>query len=77
MTLLGGILAALGRSRRVPRRGFNVLTSKQGPRTFYKGKGAAPTGKHTSKGRPGRVGQGLSSSGRWAGSQQHGVCGGT
>ena len=50
MSVLGAFAAALGRSRRVPRKGFTLLTSKQGPKNFYKGKGAASTGKHTSKG---------------------------
>ena len=48
--MLGMLAAAVGRSRRVPRKGFKQLTSKQGPRNFYKGKGAAPTGVHTNKG---------------------------
>lgn len=50
MSVLGALAAALGRARRVPRVGFTRLTTKQGPRTYYKGKGAAPTGHHTSKG---------------------------
>lgn len=50
MSVLGALAAALGRGRRVPRLGFTRLTTKQGPRTYYKGKGAAPTGEHTSKG---------------------------
>jgi hypothetical protein len=45
------LAAALGRARRVPRTGFTRLTTKQGPRGYYKGKGAAPTGQHTSLGR--------------------------
>lgn len=58
MSVLGALAAALGRARRVPRVGFTRLTSKQGPRTYYKGKGAASTGHHTSKGaRLGRVGR--------------------
>lgn len=50
MSVLGALAAALGRARRVPRAGFTRLTTKQGPRGYYKGKGAAPTGHHTSKG---------------------------
>ncbi|EFN55128.1 hypothetical protein CHLNCDRAFT_134184 [Chlorella variabilis] len=50
MSVLGALAAALGRGRRAPRVGFTRLTTKQGPRGYYKGKGAAPTGKHTSKG---------------------------
>lgn len=50
MGVLGALAAALGRGRRVPRVGFTRLTSKQGPRGYYKGKGAASTGQHTSKG---------------------------
>ncbi|PRW44460.1 39S ribosomal L41- mitochondrial-like [Chlorella sorokiniana] len=50
MSVLGALAAALGRGRRVPRVGFTRLTTKQGPRTYYKGKGAASTGHHTSKG---------------------------
>ena len=44
------LASALGRARRVPRVGFTRLTTKQGPRGYYKGKGAAATGQHTSKG---------------------------
>ncbi|KAI3428746.1 hypothetical protein D9Q98_007569 [Chlorella vulgaris] len=40
----------MGRGRRVPRVGFVRLTTKQGPRGYYKGKGVAATGTHTSKG---------------------------
>ena len=50
MSVLGALAAALGRARRAPRVGFTRLTTKQGPRTYYKGKGAASTGHHTSKG---------------------------
>ncbi|KAL4428091.1 hypothetical protein ABPG75_002180 [Micractinium tetrahymenae] len=50
MSVMGALTAALGRARRVPRSGFTRLTTKQGPRGYYKGKGAAPTGHHTSKG---------------------------
>ena len=53
MSVLAGLAAALGRARLVPRVGFMRLTTKQGPRTYYKGKGAAPTGTHTSKGERG------------------------
>lgn len=45
------LASAFCRGRRVPRTGFKTLTSKIGPRTFYKGKGCAPTGRHTRKGR--------------------------
>lgn len=50
MTLIASILGGLGRSRRVPRTGLWQLNSKRGPRNFYKGKGVAPTGRHTRKG---------------------------
>ena len=50
MTLIASILGGLGRSRRVPRTGLWQLNSKRGPRDFYKGKGVAPTGRHTRKG---------------------------
>jgi large subunit ribosomal protein L41 len=50
MAAWGAIAAAFGRARRVPKAGYKVLTSKLGPRTFYKGKGCAPTGRHTRKG---------------------------
>lgn len=50
MSVLGALAAAMGRARRVPRVGFTRLTTKQGPRTYYKGKGAASTGHHTNKG---------------------------
>ncbi|KAL0026333.1 hypothetical protein WJX77_012672 [Trebouxia sp. C0004] len=48
--MLQQFLAAAARGRRVPRKGFTALNSKRGPRTFYKGKGAEPTGHHTRKG---------------------------
>ncbi|KAL6779878.1 MRPL41 [Auxenochlorella protothecoides x Auxenochlorella symbiontica] len=50
MTVLGGLASLLGRGRRVTRTGFTQLTSKNGPRNFYKGKGCLPTGQHTKKG---------------------------
>jgi large subunit ribosomal protein L41 len=50
MSVLGALAAAMGRGRRVPRVGFVRLTTKQGPRGYYKGKGVAATGTHTSKG---------------------------
>ena len=47
----GNILTALAcRARRVPRTGYTQLTSKIGPRNFYKGKGVPSTGRKTSKG---------------------------
>ncbi|KAL3157217.1 hypothetical protein ABBQ38_001454 [Trebouxia sp. C0009 RCD-2024] len=48
--MLQQMLAAAVRGRRVPRKGFTALNSKRGPRTFYKGKGAESTGRHTRKG---------------------------
>lgn len=48
--MLQQFLAAAVRGRRVPRKGFTALNSKRGPKTFYKGKGAEPTGRHTRKG---------------------------
>lgn len=50
MSVIGALAAALGRSRRVTRVGFTRLTTKQGPRNYYKGKGAPSTGKHDRKG---------------------------
>jgi hypothetical protein len=50
MWLSAVIGAAVRRGRRVPRRGFNQLTSKIGPIGYYKGKGGPPAGRHTSKG---------------------------
>jgi large subunit ribosomal protein L41 len=47
----GALAAAFGRARRVPRKGFTQLLSKQGNKNFYKGKGAIPTGRHTRKGK--------------------------
>lgn len=34
----------------MPQKGFSQLTSKIGPIGYYKGKGGAPMGRHTSKG---------------------------
>ena len=48
--MLRGALLAFTRGRKVPRTGYTVLTPKRGPRDYYKGKGAQPTGKHTRKG---------------------------
>jgi hypothetical protein len=48
--MLSALLAATARGRRVPRNGFNRLTTKNGPRDYYKGKGAQPPGFHTRKG---------------------------
>ncbi|KAL3696810.1 hypothetical protein R1sor_010886 [Riccia sorocarpa] len=46
-----GILTGLLRGGRlVPRSGYTALTSKRGPKGFYKGKGCKSTGRHTSKG---------------------------
>lgn len=50
MSVVGGLAAAFARGRRVTRKGYTQLTSKFGPRTFYKGKGCLPTGTHTRKG---------------------------
>ncbi len=51
MSWLSAVLgAAVRRGRRVPRRGFDQLTSKIGPIGYYKGKGGPPAGRHTSKG---------------------------
>ena len=44
------LASAFCRGRRVPRSGYKQLTSKVAPRTYYKGKGCAPTGRHTRKG---------------------------
>ncbi|KAG7672633.1 hypothetical protein Ndes2526B_g08839 [Nannochloris sp. 'desiccata'] len=44
------LASAFVRGRRVPRSGYKQLTSKVAPRTYYKGKGCAPTGRHTRKG---------------------------
>ncbi len=48
--MLRSALLAFTRGRKVPRTGYTVLTPKRGPRDYYKGKGAQPTGKHTRKG---------------------------
>ena len=48
--MVTGTLALLARGRRVPRTGWAQLTSKIGPKNFYKGKGVPSAGKHTSKG---------------------------
>lgn len=48
--MLQYLLAAAVRGRSVPRTGFTALNSKRGPKNFYKGKGAEPTGRHTRKG---------------------------
>ncbi|CAM6127842.1 unnamed protein product [Calypogeia fissa] len=45
-----GILTGLLRGRVVPRKGLTALTTKRGPKGFYKGKGCKSTGRHTSKG---------------------------
>ncbi|PSC75865.1 39S ribosomal L41-mitochondrial-like [Micractinium conductrix] len=50
MSVAAALAAALGRARRVPRVGFTRLTTKQAPIGYYKGKGASPSGRHTSKG---------------------------
>lgn len=50
MSLVASVLGGLGRARKVPRSGLWQLTSKRGPRNFYKGKGCLPTGQHTRKG---------------------------
>lgn len=39
-----------GRGRRVPRKGFTQLTSKLGPKGYYRGKGVPSVGHHTRKG---------------------------
>ena len=41
-----------GRGRRIPSKGFTQLTSKTGPKGYYKGKGVPTVGHHTRKGRP-------------------------
>lgn len=48
--MLRAALTAFGRGRKVPRVGYTQLTSKLGPKDYYKGKGAQPTGVHTRKG---------------------------
>jgi len=50
MSAWSALASAFCRGRRVPRTGYKQLTSKLGPRTYYKGKGCAPTGRHTRKG---------------------------
>jgi large subunit ribosomal protein L41 len=45
-----GILTSLLRGRLLPRKGLTALTTKRGPKGFYKGKGCKSTGRHTSKG---------------------------
>lgn len=47
---LGILVGFLRGGRAVPRTGISALTSKRGPRNFYKGKGCKSTGRHTSKG---------------------------
>ena len=44
-----GVFSGRG-SRRVPKTGFTALTSKIGPKNFYKGKGVPSVGHHTRKG---------------------------
>ncbi|CAL5219143.1 g920 [Coccomyxa viridis] len=39
-----------GRGRRIPSKGFTQLTSKTGPKGYYKGKGVPTVGHHTRKG---------------------------
>lgn len=48
--MLRAALLAFGRGRKVPRIGYTQLTSKRGPKDYYKGKGALATGVHTRKG---------------------------
>lgn len=47
---LGILVGFLRGGRAVPKTGISALTSKRGPRNFYKGKGCKSTGRHTSKG---------------------------
>jgi hypothetical protein len=47
---LGILVGLLRGGRAVPKSGIGALTSKRGPRNFYKGKGCKSTGRHTSKG---------------------------
>jgi large subunit ribosomal protein L41 len=47
---LGVLTQFLRGGRAVPRTGIKILTSKRGPRDYYKGKGCKSTGRHTSKG---------------------------
>ncbi|KAK9833988.1 hypothetical protein WJX81_000994 [Elliptochloris bilobata] len=44
------LLGAALRYRRVPAKGFKRLTSKQGNKNYYKGKGVQSTGHHTKLG---------------------------
>ena len=41
------LLGAALRYRRVPNKGFKRLTSKQGNKNYYKGKGVKSAGHHT------------------------------
>ena len=41
-----------GRGRRISAKGFTQLTSKTGPKNYYKGKGVPTVGHHTRKGEP-------------------------
>uniref|UniRef100_A0A061QPF9 Large subunit ribosomal protein L41, mitochondrial n=2 Tax=Tetraselmis sp. GSL018 TaxID=582737 RepID=A0A061QPF9_9CHLO len=50
MAFVQALLSAAARGRRVPRSGFSRLTTKNGPRNYYKGKGAIAPGFHTRKG---------------------------
>ncbi|XP_071908278.1 uncharacterized protein [Coffea arabica] len=47
-----GLILGLGRSafRRKRTSSLDILTSKRGPRDYYKGKNCKPTGFHTRKG---------------------------
>ncbi|XP_071908275.1 uncharacterized protein [Coffea arabica] len=49
-----GLILGLGRSafRRKRTSSLDILTSKRGPRDYYKGKNCKPTGFHTRKGFP-------------------------
>ncbi|KAI5082807.1 hypothetical protein GOP47_0002550 [Adiantum capillus-veneris] len=48
-----GIVVGMMRAglRRKHRASLNILTSKTGPRNYYKGKNCLSTGRHTSKGK--------------------------
>lgn len=48
---LGIVTGFLRGLRRKHRSSLDILTSKRGPRNFYKGKNCIPTGRHTSKGK--------------------------
>lgn len=48
--MLGRVFAAAIRAKRAPSKGFWIISSKRGAKNFYKGKGCAPTGRHTRKG---------------------------